>query len=78
MTTFVKWIIMKITDEPAILVLQVPQLEMGVSYMGGGCIKKITGFCCCFIQDYLNGLLPHSAQNSAKNTRTYIYIYINK
>lgn len=43
---------------------------------GRGLYKKnYRGFCCCFIQDYLNGLLPHSAQNFAKNMCTYIYIY---
>lgn len=70
MTTSVKWVIMKITDEPAILVLQV-QLEMGVSYMGGGCIKKIQDFVAV---SYRIVLMTHSAQNFAKSIKLYLYI----
>lgn len=70
MTTSVKWVIMKITDEPAILVLQV-QLEMGVSYMGGSCIKKIQDFVAV---SYRIVLMTHSAQNFAKSIKLYIYI----
>lgn len=70
MTTSVKWVIMKITDEPAILVLQV-QLEMGVSYMGGGYIKKIQDFVAV---SYRIILMTHSAQNFAKSIKC-VYIY---
>lgn len=73
MTTFVKWVIMKITDEPAILVLQVPQLETGVSYRGGGCIKK---FRISYRVILMTWTTASQCTKFCKIYNTYMWIYI--